>query len=58
MEELRVLIKRRDAQIKFLYERETEFSALIAGLVRSPSFRIGQALTWPARAARKWLRSH
>jgi len=56
VEELRALLKRRDAQIKFLYERETEFSSLIAGLVRSPSFRIGQLLTWPARAARKLLR--
>jgi hypothetical protein len=58
VEELRVLIKRRDAQIKFLYDREMEFSSLIAALVRSPSFRIGQVLTWPARAARKLLRRH
>ena len=58
VEELRVLIKRRDAQIKFLYDREMEFSSLISGLVRSPSFRIGQFLTWPARAARKLLGSH
>jgi 2OG-Fe(II) oxygenase superfamily len=58
VEELRVLIKRRDLQIKFLYERETEFSSLIAGLIRSPSFRIGQVLTWPARAVRKLLRSN
>jgi hypothetical protein len=57
VEELRVLLKRRDAQIKFLYDREFEFSSLIAGLVGSPSFRIGQLLTWPARAARKLLRS-
>jgi hypothetical protein len=56
VEELRVLLKRRDAQIKFLYERELEFSSLIAGLIRSPSFRLGQILTWPARAARKLLR--
>lgn len=56
VEELRVLLKRRDAQIKFLYERETEFSSLIEGLVRSPSFRIGKVLTWPARAVRKLLR--
>jgi Rps23 Pro-64 3,4-dihydroxylase Tpa1-like proline 4-hydroxylase len=58
VEELRVLIKRRDAQIRFLYERETEFSSLISDLVRSPSFRIGQLLTWPARAARKLLRGN
>ncbi len=57
MEEIRALLVRRDAQIKFLYEREQEFSALIGGLVRSPSFRLGQMLTWPARAARKLARS-
>lgn len=56
VEELRVLIKRRDAQIKFLYDRERDFSSLIAGLVGSTSFRIGHAFTWPARAARKLLR--
>ena len=56
VEELRVLIKRRDAQIKFLYDRELEFTSFIGSLLRSPSFRIGQALTWPARAARKLLR--
>jgi hypothetical protein len=58
VEELLALIERRDQQIRFLYERETEFSSLIASLVRSPSFRIGQMLTWPARVARKMLRSN
>jgi hypothetical protein len=58
VEELHVLIKRRDAQIKFLYDREIEFFSLIDSLVRSPSFRIGQMLTWPVRAARKLLRSN
>jgi hypothetical protein len=55
VEELRVLLERRDQQVRFLYHREQQFSALIAGLLRSPSFRLGQALTWPARAARKLL---
>jgi hypothetical protein len=53
VEEIRSLIERRDAQIKFLYERELEFSALVSGLTRSPSFRLGRALTWPARAIRR-----
>lgn len=57
LEEIRGLLSRRDAQIKFLYEREMTFSSLIGGLVRSPSFRLGQMLTWPARAARKLARS-
>jgi Rps23 Pro-64 3,4-dihydroxylase Tpa1-like proline 4-hydroxylase len=55
VEEVRVLLARRDTQIKFLYERELEFSALISRMTRSPSFRIGRAITWPARAARRWL---
>jgi hypothetical protein len=53
VEEIRVLIERRDAQIKFLYERELEFSSFIDNLLHSPSFRLGQLLTWPVRAARK-----
>ena len=59
VEELRVLLARRDTQIKFLYERELEFSELISGMTRSPSFKIGRAITWPARALRRvvrWLR--
>jgi hypothetical protein len=57
LEEIRDLIARRDARIKVLYDRELDFSSLIGGLVRSPSFRLGQMLTWPARAARKLARS-
>jgi Rps23 Pro-64 3,4-dihydroxylase Tpa1-like proline 4-hydroxylase len=55
VEEIRMLLARRDTQIKFLYERELEFSSLITGMMRSPSFRIGRALTWPARAIRRLL---
>jgi hypothetical protein len=57
VEELRGLIERRDLQIKFLYERELEFSAALTGLIQSRAFRIGQMLTWPLRAARKLLGS-
>jgi hypothetical protein len=57
VEEIRSLIERRDAQIKFLYERELEFSSLVSGLTRSPSFRVGRALTWPARAIRRLFKS-
>jgi len=53
VEEIRGLVARRDQQIRFLYERELRFSQLIASMTRSPSFRIGRALTWPARALRK-----
>jgi hypothetical protein len=55
VEEMRVLLARRDTQIKFLYERELDFSALVSGMMQSPSFRIGRAITWPARAIRQWL---
>jgi 2OG-Fe(II) oxygenase superfamily len=59
VEEIRGLLARRDTQIRFLYEREIEFSTLISEMIRSPSFRIGRAITWPARALRhvvRWLR--
>lgn len=48
------LIARRDGQIKFLYEREKEFSAVILG---SMSFRLGRALTWPVRTCKRWIAS-
>ena len=57
VEEIRSLIERRDAQIKFLYERELGFSELISGLTNSASFRVGRALTWPVRAIRRMLSS-
>lgn len=50
--EMRALVERRDSHMRFLYEREREFSELIDGLVQSPSFGIGRALTWPGRALR------
>ncbi len=53
MQQLRDLLTRRDGQIRFLYERELEFSDVIAGITRSPSFRIGRLLTWPLRKLRR-----
>ena len=49
MWELEVLFNRRDRQIQYLYEREMEFSKTLEGIYRSPSFRLGRALTWPLR---------
>ncbi len=43
------LIERRNGQIRFLQERETEFTTLISGITQSLSFRLGRLLTWPAR---------
>ncbi|MCW5978412.1 MAG: 2OG-Fe(II) oxygenase [Bryobacteraceae bacterium] len=52
VQELEILLARRDRQIQYLYERELEFSKTLAGIYRSPSFRIGRALTWPLRKIR------
>ena len=57
VEEIRGLLVRRDAQIKFLYERELEFSSSLNSIVHSRSFRLGHMLTRPVRAARKLARS-
>ena len=51
VQELEVLIGRRDRQIRY-HERELDFSTTLAGIYRSPSFRLGRTLTWPLR----WLR--
>ena len=48
VQEIQGLLARRDGIIRFLYERELKFSKALD----SPSFRLGRALTWPARAAR------
>jgi hypothetical protein len=49
MWELEVLFNRRDRQIQYLYEREMEFSKTLERIHRSPSYRLGRALTWPLR---------
>lgn len=54
--EIRTLLARRDMHVRFLYERELEFSGLLAGITVSPTFRLARALTWPARALRSLVR--
>ena len=47
--ELERLLARRDAQIRFLYEREQEYSGVLAQMLKSATWRAGRILTWPAR---------
>jgi hypothetical protein len=47
--ELEILLQRRDHQIRFLYQREKEFSSTL----RSRSLRLAHALTWPLRQLRR-----
>ncbi len=54
--EIQTLIARRDRQIEFLHHRELEFSEAITGITASPSFKIGRALTWPARKLRALMK--
>lgn len=53
VEEIRRLLARRDDHIRFLYEREQEFSVLMEGINRWKAFRLARALTWPARAIKR-----
>ena len=64
--ELRSLLARRDAQLRFLYRRELEFSEslsnsakaiaglnqTVASVLGSASFKLGRVLTWPVRRLR------
>ena len=49
---LQVMVERRNAQMRFLYEREIEFSQALSEMRDSLSFRAGRVLTGPLR----WLR--
>jgi hypothetical protein len=57
VEAMQTLLKRRDKQIQFLYEREKEFAATLERIVRSPVYRVVAALTWPARKLKRMLMS-
>lgn len=51
--EIRKLFARRDDHIRFLYEREREFSVYVDGITKWSAFRLARALTWPARALKR-----
>jgi len=52
VQQLEILLGRRDDQIRFLYDREKEFSRTLTGILRSKSVRLAQALAWPLRRLR------
>jgi len=63
LHEIQVLLARRDHTIKFLYEREMEFSASLGAssaslrtLLQSKNFLLGRAITWPMRKAKALVR--
>jgi len=57
VEAVRGLLIRRDTQIRYLYEREKEFSEVVHGILRSKSFRLFRTLTWPARKYWGWIKT-
>jgi hypothetical protein len=54
---VRSLLIRRDTQIRYLYEREKEFSDVVHGILRSRTFRLFRMLTWPARKCWGWIKT-
>jgi hypothetical protein len=54
--DLQVMTERRNAQIRFLYERELEFSEALVEMRDSLSFRAGRMLTAPLRWVRDRVR--
>jgi Rps23 Pro-64 3,4-dihydroxylase Tpa1-like proline 4-hydroxylase len=56
VQEIRELLARRDQQLRFLYQRELKFSALLDSIIRSPVYRLAAAATWPARKLKRWIK--
>lgn len=54
--ELKELFERRNQQIRYLWESERELREHLERVNRSPSVRLGRALTWPLRKVRDALR--
>ena len=51
--EIRKLFARRDDHIRFLYERDQEFTVLLEGINKWRAFQLARLLTWPARALKR-----
>ncbi|HEX6545079.1 MAG TPA: 2OG-Fe(II) oxygenase [Bryobacteraceae bacterium] len=59
LQTIRVLLRRRDDQIRFLYEREKEFShglEFAHGVVNSKAFKVARLITAPVRKLKERLR--
>jgi hypothetical protein len=54
--EIRELLARRDQQLRFLYQRELKFSALLDNIIHSPVYRLAAGITWPARKIKHWIK--
>jgi len=52
VDEIQMLLYRRDVHAKFLYERELEFSRVMTNLMNSRAFKLGQKIARPLRALR------
>jgi len=53
MAEMRKLFARRDDHIRYLYERDREFTALLEGINKWRAFQLARLLTWPARVFKR-----
>jgi len=51
--EIRRLLARRDHHIRFLYERDREFTVLMDSINNWRAFRLARSLTWPVRALKR-----
>jgi hypothetical protein len=56
VQEIQNLVARRDQQLRFLYQRELKFSALLDSIIHSPVYRLAAGMTWPARKLKRWIK--
>ncbi len=57
VDELRSLVARRDMQIRFLYEREKEFSPAVRVMLGSKSFKLYMMLIQPVQKPWSWFKT-